>query len=116
MRNAIRIAVAGLGALGLLASQARADEKIEQKAETKTSRDGKKVKHHREARHVKDTPRGKVTDKASTDAETKTTIGGGTVSTTEKVKDADGDKVKTKTKVERDPAGNVTHTETDVKK
>jgi hypothetical protein len=117
----MREIIMGLAALGLLATApARADEKVEQKAETKTSKDGKKTKHKKEAKHTKDTANGKVTDSATTDSETKTTMGGGSVSKTEKTMKHDepgnGDKVKATTKVERDSAGNVTHTETDVKK
>ncbi|GAC1345288.1 MAG: hypothetical protein NVSMB23_21240 [Myxococcales bacterium] len=117
----MRQTIIGLSALGLLATApARADEKVEQKSETKTSRDGKHRKHHREAKHTRDTPNGKVTDTSKSDAETKVKMGGGTVSTTEKTVDrsgpGNGGKVKKTTKVERDAAGNVTHTETDVKK
>jgi hypothetical protein len=117
----MRQMIIGLTALGLLATApARADDKVEQKSETKTSKDGKKTKHKRAAKHTKDTAAGKVTDTAKTDSEMKTTTGGGSVSTTEKTmeRDAPGKdaKVKESTKVERDSAGNVTHTETDVKK
>ncbi len=118
----MRQMIIGLSALGLLATAApaRADDKVEQKSETKASKDGKHKKHHREAKRTRDTAHGKVTEKSTSDAETKVKMGGGTVSTTEKTVDHDergnDAKVKTTTKVERDSAGNVTHTETDVKK
>ena len=55
----MREIIMGLAALGLLATApARADDKVEQKAETKTSKDGKKTKHKKEAKHTKDTANG----------------------------------------------------------
>ena len=120
MRKITRCLLPGLGALALLATQARADDKVEQKWDTKTSKDGKKAKSHRESKQTTDTGNGSVTDKATTDEKTKTTIGGGTVSTTEKTKSHDergnDAKVKEKTKVEKDSAGNVTNSETKVDK
>ncbi|HXN81104.1 MAG TPA: hypothetical protein VN883_01430 [Myxococcales bacterium] len=120
MRKITRCLLPGLGALALLTTQARADEKVEQKSDTKTSSDGKKVKHHRESKRTMDTDNGAVTDKATTDEKTKSTIGGGTVYTSEKTKahDERGNdaKVKEKTKVEKDSAGNVTNAETKVEK
>ena len=118
MRKISRCLLPGLGALALLATQARADDKVEW--DTKTSKDGKKVKSHRESKQTTDTGSGAVTDKSTTDEKTKSTIGGGTVSTTEKTKSHDEPgndaKVKETTKVEKDSAGNVTTSETKVDK
>jgi hypothetical protein len=87
----------GLGALALLATQARADEKVEQKSETKSDSYGKKVKKHRESKRTMDTDNGAVTAKSHD----------------EPGNDA---KVKEKTKVEKDSAGNVTTSETKMEK